>query len=67
VSDRIRLAVWGDPVVEDAVRVHHHRIAGEVLARELTAGSMSGEFDAERVVQLDGRTVHLALTREVER
>jgi isoleucyl-tRNA synthetase len=67
VSDRIRLAVWGDPVVEEAVRAHRDRIAGEVLARELKTGSKSGEFDAERVVQLDGRTVHLALTQEVER
>ena len=67
VSDRIRLGVWGDPAVEEAVRVHREWIAGEVLARELSAGSMSGEFDAKRVVQLDGRTVHLALTREVER
>jgi isoleucyl-tRNA synthetase len=67
VSDRIRLFVWGDPVVEEAVRVHRDWIAGEVLARELTIGKTSAEFDAERVVQLDGRTVHLALTREVER
>jgi isoleucyl-tRNA synthetase len=72
VSDRIRLAVWGDPVVEEGVRGHRDWIAGEVLARELTIGEgnvvgANGEFDAKRVVQLDGRTVHLALTREVER
>jgi isoleucyl-tRNA synthetase len=67
VSDRIRLVVWGDPAVEEAVRVHRDRIGGEVLARELTIGNTSAEFDAERVVQWDGRTVHLALTREVER
>ena len=72
VSDRIRLAVWGDPVVEEAVRGHRDWIVGEVLARELIIGEgnvvgANGEFDAKRVVQLDGRTVHLALTREVER
>ena len=67
VSDRIRLRVWGDPLILEAVRVHDDWIAGEVLARELITGSTSGQFDAERVVQLDGRTVHLALTREVER
>ena len=67
VSDRIRLGVWGDPRIEEAVGVHRDWIAGEVLARELITGFTSGQFDAERVVPLDGRTVHLALTREVER
>jgi isoleucyl-tRNA synthetase len=64
VSDRIRLAVWGDAGVEAAVRTHQEWIAGEVLARVLSVGEAA--FDATRTVDLDGRTVHVALTREVE-
>jgi isoleucyl-tRNA synthetase len=64
VSDRIRLAIWGDPAVEAAVRTHQEWIAGEVLARTLSVGE--GAFDAMRTIDLDGRPVHIALTREVE-
>jgi isoleucyl-tRNA synthetase len=66
VSDRIRLAVWGDPVVEEAVRSHGEWIGGEVLARTLLIGEGTGSFDANGAVDLDGHTVHFALTREVE-
>jgi isoleucyl-tRNA synthetase len=71
VSDRIQLVVGGDADVERAVRSHAEWIAGETLAREVrvgkTQGSLEGHFDAERDVLMDGRTVHLALTKEVER
>jgi isoleucyl-tRNA synthetase len=69
VSDRIRLAVRGDPAAEAAVRTHQEWIAGEVLARSLTVGSPDAgdvAFDATRIIDLDGRMVHIALTREVE-
>jgi isoleucyl-tRNA synthetase len=65
VSDRIQLAVWGDGAVEAAVQTHQEWIAGEVLARSLTVGREVA-FDATRTVDLDGRTVHLALTRDVD-
>jgi isoleucyl-tRNA synthetase len=64
ISDRIRLAIWGDAGVEAAVRTHQEWIAGEVLARTLIVGEAA--FDARRTVDLDGRAVHFALTREVE-
>lgn len=67
VSDRIRLCVAGDPAIEAAVQGHREWIAGEVLAREIVIGNCNGEFDAERDVPIDGRTVRFALTREVER
>jgi isoleucyl-tRNA synthetase len=64
VSDRIRLVIDGDPDVASAVSVHRAWIAGEVLATELlhTPGIFQDSL-AEQVVDLEGVTARIALTR----
>ncbi len=62
VSDRISVAVWGDPELEAAVQAHREWIAEEVLARELAIGGTASR-NAAREVDLDGVTAHVALTR----
>jgi isoleucyl-tRNA synthetase len=74
VSDRILLAVAGDPEVEGAVAAHRSRIAEEVLAVRLLLGdevgstfSNSGEgavWTATQAGDVDGRPLRLALTKE---
>jgi isoleucyl-tRNA synthetase len=64
VSDRIRLQVTGNAEVEDVVRTFGDYIAGEVLAVELVVGGeIAGTPDAMQTIDLDGRAVHVALTR----
>ncbi|HUQ45029.1 MAG TPA: isoleucine--tRNA ligase [Gemmatimonadaceae bacterium] len=62
VSDRISVAVWGDPELEGAVEAHREWIAEEVLARELAIGG-SGSRNAAKEVDLDGVAAHVALKR----
>ena len=62
VSDRISLAVWGDPELEGAVEAHREWIAEEVLARELAIGG-TGSRNAAKEVDLDGVAAHVALKR----
>ena len=74
VSDRILLAVAGDPDVEGAVAAHRSRIAEEVLAVRLLLGDevgspFSGSGDgavwtATQAGDVDGRPLRLALTKE---
>ena len=65
VSDRIRLGVWGNAEVEDAVRAYEGRIADEVLATGIvTAAGPSGEHHVMQAADLDGLVVSIALTRE---
>lgn len=62
VSDRISVAVWGDPELEAAVAAHREWIADEVLARELAIGGTASR-NAAKEVDLDGVTAHVALKR----
>jgi isoleucyl-tRNA synthetase len=65
VSDRIRLAVGGDPDVVDAAAVHREWIAGEVLATEIVlGGDVEGNTLARQRLDLDGIRADLALTRD---
>jgi isoleucyl-tRNA synthetase len=62
VSDRIALALSGDPQVEAAVREHQGWIAGEVLATQLSVGDGAAGPDAV-ALDIDGLMVRITLTR----
>jgi isoleucyl-tRNA synthetase len=67
VSDRIRLFVGGDALVQEAAREHRDWIADEVLATRLGVGAE--ELDtvhmlARQPVDLDGIHADLALTKD---
>jgi len=64
VSDRIRLAITGDPDVRAAVSKHRTWITGEVLATELIddPGTFP-DWKIQQAVDLDGVTARIALTR----
>ena len=64
VSDRITLWVSGTPDVEGAARARTDYISSEVLARDVTIGGAAPAApDAMQTVELDGSTVHIAITR----
>lgn len=74
VSDRIAVAIAGDEELEGAVATHRGRIADEVLAVRLVLGTEAGSpfhadgngstWTATQVVDVDGRSIRLALTKE---
>ncbi|MEP7380132.1 MAG: isoleucine--tRNA ligase [Gemmatimonadota bacterium] len=65
VSDRITLAIWGAEEIEGGVEEYQEWIAGEVLARNITVGrDRSTDEHAAHTVEIDGLTVHVALTRD---
>jgi isoleucyl-tRNA synthetase len=74
VSDRISVAIVGDEELEGAVATHRGRIAEEVLAVRLLLGTEAGSpfhadgngstWTATQVVDVDGRSIRLALTKE---
>jgi isoleucyl-tRNA synthetase len=74
VSDRIAVAIAGDAELEGAVATHRGRIADEVLAVRLLLGTEAGSpfhadgngstWTATQVVDVDGRSIRLALTKE---
>jgi isoleucyl-tRNA synthetase len=65
VSDRIRLAIGGDPDVVEAAAMHREWIAGEVLATEIVlGGDVEGNTLARQRLDLDGIRADLALTRD---
>jgi isoleucyl-tRNA synthetase len=65
VSDRIRLAVDGDPAVHEAATVHREWIAGEVLATDvIIGGEREGNMLASLRLDLDGIQAELALTKD---
>lgn len=76
VSDRIVVAVAGDAELEAAVAVHRDHIAQEVLASVLWLGQEAGSpfssgsgnddstWTASLLVDVEGRPVRLALTRD---
>jgi isoleucyl-tRNA synthetase len=64
VSDRIVLSVAGGPVIHDVLERHGQWIAAEVLAAELVVSNEpSRNYDATQMVDLDGVTAHVALTK----
>jgi isoleucyl-tRNA synthetase len=74
VSDRITVAVAGDDELQGAVAAHRDHIAQEVLAVRLLLGDEAGSpfrtdgndstWTASLTVDVDGRPVRLALTKE---
>jgi isoleucyl-tRNA synthetase len=65
VSDRIRLAIGGDPAVLEAATRHRDWIAGEVLATEVViGGEREGNMLAALRVDLDGIQADVALTKD---
>ena len=65
VSDRIRLAIGGDPAVLAAAATHREWIAGEVLATEVViGGEREGTMLAALRVDLDGIQADVALTKD---
>jgi isoleucyl-tRNA synthetase len=65
VSDRIRLAIGGDPAVLEAATTHREWIAGEVLATEVViGGEPEGNMLAARRLDLDGIQADVALTKD---
>jgi isoleucyl-tRNA synthetase len=65
ISDRVRVAVAGDPAALAPLEGHRDWLAAEVLAVELTIAPDAGIDGADRVehVELDGRSLALAIAR----
>jgi isoleucyl-tRNA synthetase len=65
VSDRIRLWITGDEVIEASAREYKDWIASEVLARQVEIGSdgTNGKY-ATQGAEIDGFSVRVALTTE---
>jgi isoleucyl-tRNA synthetase len=63
VSDRIRLGLYGDSEVQEAVNQHGKWIADEVLALQLATGGIDDEKNAAQSLDLEGRTVKVAIER----
>ena len=66
VSDRIRLWISGDALVQDSVKTHRDRITEEVLATAFVAAEpQHGDITlARQTADLDGIRADLALTRD---
>ncbi len=74
VSDRIVVAVAGESELNEAVLTHRDRIADEILAVRMFVGADAGSpfgtvasgdtWTATQVVDVEGRSVHLALRKE---
>jgi isoleucyl-tRNA synthetase len=60
ITDRIDLALGGDPMLLDAAREHEPYIAGETLARSVSYVERE-QWDAE--VAIDGATLCISLER----
>jgi isoleucyl-tRNA synthetase len=65
VSDRIIVGITGTAELEEAVRSHSGRIADEVLAREIIAGTDARKLKAMQPVDIDGLEAGIALERAV--
>ena len=64
VSDRIVLTVVGADEIRAVIDAHGEWIASEVLATELvTAGELTGRYDAKQELDLDGSVARVAFTR----
>lgn len=74
VSDRIAVGLLGDAELHEAVVLHRDRIADEVLAVRILVGEEAGPsfgsaaddatWTASQVMDVEGRSVHLALRKE---
>jgi isoleucyl-tRNA synthetase len=62
VTDRIALSVDGDEKLVRLVAENEEEIASEILAREISTGP-TANADHRDAFELDGRAVHVALTR----
>jgi len=66
VSDRIRLAVDGEPELTQAVAEYKDWIAGEVLAVDIEIGDAGfSRFPISHTADIDGFSVRFALTTEI--
>ncbi len=63
VSDRIALAVWGDPELEAAARAFSAWISEEVLARELVVGERRETDNPVYELGLEGRSLLITVRR----
>ena len=65
VSDRIRLGVAGQDLIERALNEHRDYICGETLAVSISIGLKSlDDFEAVHEVEIDDDTVRIGLMRE---
>jgi isoleucyl-tRNA synthetase len=65
ITDRISLGIFGDDELRAAAEAYREFISGETLATTLLVekGPKSESFSANRSVDLDGRSVTIALSR----
>jgi isoleucyl-tRNA synthetase len=65
ISDRVRVAIAGDPGATDRLAVHREWLADELLAGEvaISPDAALGAADAAESVELDGVRLHLSLAR----
>jgi isoleucyl-tRNA synthetase len=66
VTDRIALAIAGDPALEEATRSHGDWMAAEVLARRVDVGGRLEGAAAEQDVEIDGLAARLGLARHTD-
>ena len=64
VSDRVRLAVGGVPLVREAAREHHAWVAGEVLATVLDVQDSEAAPPVSAAADLDGIAAWFTLERD---
>jgi len=62
-TTRIELALSGDGTVVAACEAYRDFIAGETLAKRMAFGALTSEPDLTKDVEIDGRTVTLAVRR----
>jgi isoleucyl-tRNA synthetase len=67
ISDRVVVAVDGEPSLAESLEPYRPWLADELLAREVQLGPRSdpAEWDAAEEIDLDGMTVRLAVRRSV--
>jgi isoleucyl-tRNA synthetase len=66
VSDRIKLGLYGDTKVQEAMNQHGKWIADEVLALQIATGGLEdakNEKNATQSIDLEGRPVKVAIER----
>jgi isoleucyl-tRNA synthetase len=62
-TTRIELSVTGDPDIVRAVEAFEGYVAGETLARKVVLGAVLDDADITRDVDIEGRSIRLALRR----
>jgi isoleucyl-tRNA synthetase len=61
ISDRIRLWVWGDAALEQAITTHRNYIADETLAPEITTGEKPGTAARQQEWQINDLVCTIAI------